>query len=334
MINIVVVGFGFMGMTHTGNLLKNPNVRLAAIVDKNTEDIYDKLEEQAGNFDTGTVSREELKEVNTYDDFADCLRKEKPDACVIAVHTNLHYEMAKMALEAGTHVFLEKPFCLEVEEGQKLIDLARAKNKILMIGHVVRFMPAYKMLKKWIDTEEFGKLEFLSLTRFTGVPAWGQWKDKQKDFGSSGGALFDLAIHDIDFAQWVCGVPETILANYLPGKLSNHDYISALWKYEDSEVQVKIEGGNTFHTAFPFQAGFSARFENSSVLFSPKDVENITVATDTTANEVPVGDPNEGFAEELNYFISCALENKQPEKCTPESALESVDICYRHINEF
>jgi predicted dehydrogenase len=334
MMNIVVVGFGFMGMTHTGNILKNSNVRLTAIVDKNTEHIYDKLEEQAGNFNTGTISREELEEVKIYDDFSDCLKTEKPDACVIAVHTNLHFEMAKMALEAGTHVFLEKPFCLDVEEGRQLIDLARAKDRILMIGHVVRFMPAYKMLKKWIDNEEFGKLEFLSLTRFTGVPAWGQWKDKQKDFGSSGGALFDLVIHDIDFAQWVCGIPEKIDASYLPGKLSNHDYISALWKYANAAFQVKIEGGNTFHTAFPFQAGFSARFEKASVLFSPKDIENITVATDTTTKEIPVGDPNEGFAEELNYFISCAADNKQPEKCTPESALESVDICYRHINNF
>ncbi len=239
-----------------------------------------------------------------------------------------------MALEAGTHVFLEKPFCLDVNEGKQLIELARANDKILMIGHVVRFMPAYKTLKKWIDSEEFGKLEFLSLSRFTGVPAWGQWKDKQKDFGSSGGALFDLVIHDIDFAQWVCGVPETISANYLPGKLSKHDYISAFWKYNNSNMQVKIEGGNTFHAAFPFQAGFSARFENASVLFSPKDVENITVATDTTTKQVPAGDPNEGFADELNYFISCVAENKQPVKCTPESALESIQLSYRHIEKF
>ena len=334
MMKMVVVGFGFMGKTHTGNILKNPNVRLTAIVDKNTESIHENLKGESGNFETGSIDAEELSKVNIYSDFAQCLETEKPDACVIAVHTNLHFEMAKTALEAGVHVFLEKPFCLNVDECHQLIELARNKNKILMVGHVVRFMPAYKKLKSWIDSKEFGKLEFLSLTRFTGVPAWGQWKDKQKDFGSSGGALFDLVIHDIDFAQWVCGVPEKISASYLPGKLSNHDYISALWKYENSGVQVKIEGGNTFHTAFPFQAGFSARFEKASVLFSPGDAENITVATDATTKQIPVGDPNEGFAAELNYFMACAAGNKQPAKCMPESALESVNICYRHINGF
>ncbi|MBW6535979.1 MAG: Gfo/Idh/MocA family oxidoreductase [Mariniphaga sp.] len=331
MLKVVILGFGFMGKTHTGNLLKNPHAQLVAIVDKNTENIQKNLNEESGNFSTDSFSEEELSKVNIYNGFAECLKIEKPDACVIAVHTNLHVEMAKLAIGSGCHVFLEKPFTLNIEEGQKLIDLARAKNKILMIGHVVRFMPAYLKLKTWINTNEFGKLEFLSLSRFSGVPAWGQWKDKQKDFGSSGGALFDLVIHDIDFAQWVCGIPDEISASCLPGKLSNHDYVSAIWNYRNKKLHVKIEGGNTFHTAYPFHASFSARFENASVLYYPKDPENIIVTTDTETTLIPAGDANDGFSGELDYFINCIAEDKQPEKCTPESALESIRICYRHL---
>jgi predicted dehydrogenase len=320
-----------MGKTHTGNLLKNPMFSWSPLVDKNTKNIQKNLKEDSGNFSTDSFGEEELSKVNIYTDFAKCLEAEKPDACLIAVHTNLHYEMSKLALESGCHVFLEKPFCLDVAEGEELIKLARTKNKILMIGQVLRFMPAYQTLKNWIDTEEFGRLEFLSLSRFTGVPAWGQWKDKQKDFGSSGGALFDLVIHDIDFAQWVCGVPDEISASCLPGKLSQYDYVSALWNYRNKNLHVKIEGGNTFHTDYPFQASFSARFENASVLYYPKEPENIIVTTDTETTLVPAGNANDGFSDELDYFISCIAENKQPKKCTPESALESIRICYRHI---
>lgn len=334
MIKIVVVGFGFMGKTHTGNILKNPNVRLSAIVDKNAGNIQKNLKVESGNFATDSFSEEELTKVNFYTDFAECLAAEKPDACVIAVHTSLHVEMTNLALDSGCHVFLEKPFTLDVGKGQKLIELARVKSKILMIGHVVRFMPAYQTLKNWIDTEEFGKLEFLSLSRFSGVPAWGQWKEKQKDFGSSGGALFDLVIHDIDFAQWVCGVPDKISASCLPGKLSNNDYVSALWSYGKKNLHVKIEGGNTFHTAYPFQASISARFENASVIYYPKDSENIIVTTDTETTLIPAGDANKGFSEELDYFVSCIAKNKQPEKCTPQSALESIKICHRHLKPF
>ena len=141
-------------------------------------------------------------------------------------------------------------------------------------------------------------------------------------------------IHDIDFARWICGVPDEISASCLPGKLSNHDYVSALWKYSQSDLYVKIEGGNTFHTAFPFQASFFARFENASVLYYPKDPENIIVTTDSETSLVPVGDANDGFTGELDYFINCILENVKPVMCNPESALESIRICYRHKKVF
>ncbi|MFW5755198.1 MAG: Gfo/Idh/MocA family oxidoreductase, partial [Tangfeifania sp.] len=95
MLNVVVVGFGFMGKTHTANILKNPNARLAAIADKNTENIDKNLKSGAGNFDTGSINAKEISAVNIYSDFAECLKVEKPDSCVIAVHTNLHFEMAK-----------------------------------------------------------------------------------------------------------------------------------------------------------------------------------------------------------------------------------------------
>ena len=328
--NIIVVGFGFMGQTHTLNILKNPTLRLSAIVDRNSENVLAKLSEQSGNFSTGSIDAKQLSGVNIYSDLAECLKVEKPDICVIAVHTALHFEMAQMALETGANVFIEKPFCLDPKEGEQLISLAKSKNKMLMVGHVVRFMPAYETLKKWIDTEEFGRLEFLSMSRFSGLPAWGQWRERQKDFGSSGGALFDLVIHDIDFAQWVCGIPDDIDAQCLPGKLSHHDYVSALWKYNDSDLRVKIDGGNTFHSVYPFQAGFSARFEKASIRFSSNDSGHIVVTTDTDTTLVPVGDGNDGFSNELYYFAHCVLKGAQPEKCTAQSALDSIRICHRH----
>lgn len=332
MLNVAIVGFGFMGMTHAGNLVKNPHVKLKAVVDKNTGDIHKKLKEQSGNFSSEKIAAEDLSEINIYDDFNKCLQTEKPEICIIAVHTDLHYLLAQRALEAGAHVFLEKPFCIDVDEGKQLIQLSRQKNRILMVGHVVRFMPAWQLLKKWIDTKEFGRLEFLSLSRFSGIPSWGQWISKQKHFGVSGGALFDLVIHDIDFAQWVCGVPETIQAHCQPGKLSNYDYVTALWKYSDKNLHVKIEGGNNFHAQFPFHASFSARFQEVTVTYSSNSPESLVMATDSGVKSVSVGNPNEGFSGELNYFIDCVVNHQQPGLCSPESALEAVKICHRHIS--
>jgi predicted dehydrogenase len=319
-----------MGITHTMNILKNPSLELVAIVDKNPENVEKNINEQVGNFSTGGISEEEISNIKIYSSLEDCIEKEKLDACVIAVHTDFHYKLTKLAFDAGINVFLEKPICLDISEGEELIELAGSKNLLLMVAHVVRFMPAYMQLKSWIDSGEFGKLNFLSMTRFSGVPAWGQWKEKQADFGSSGGALFDLVIHDIDFVQWTLGIPDSIQSTILPGKLSNCDYLNANWKY-DSGLNVKIEGGNTFHTAFPFQAGFSANFEKASILYSSSNPENIIVATDTDTKLIPADDAMKGYSGELNYFIHCLQNKINPEKCMPESALESIKLGYKHI---
>jgi predicted dehydrogenase len=325
----IIVGFGFMGRTHATSILNHPGAKLAAIVDPEPEKALENLGKESGNLETGAIKREDLSEIHTYTSLEKCMAREKPDACILAVHTGLHYSMCVQALEAGIHVFVEKPLVLNLSEGEKLVNLASQKNLILMVGHVVRFMPPYLKLKHWIESGEFGKLSWLSMTRLTGLPTWGQWMEKQKDFGSSGGALFDLAVHDIDFVQWVLGKPDSIKATLLPGKLSARDYVCAQWQYR-SGPDVKIEGGTRFKPHFPFEAGFIADFERASIRYS-SHVEHITIATDAGTMQVPAGDAMEGYANEMAYFIECLELKIQPEKCLPESSLQSIRMCYDHL---
>lgn len=325
----VIAGFGFMGMTHAMNILNHPGAQLLAIVDLDPEKAFGRLGEGSGNLDTGGLTRERISDIRTYTSLDTCLAAEKPDALVLSVHTDLHYSMAVKALEAGVHVLVEKPMVLEAAEGEELIQLASGKDLLLMVAHVVRFMPPYLKLKQWIESGEFGRLHWLSMTRFTGLPAWGQWKEKLKDYGSTGGALFDLAIHDIDFVQWVLGRPASIKATIRAGKQSKFDYVCAHWTYA-SGTEVKIEGGNRFHHQFPFEAGYIANFERASIRYH-SSAEHISIATDDESKELPAGDAMEGYAEELAYFLECIAQKAKPEKCLPYSALESIRICYEHL---
>lgn len=331
MIKVAVVGFGFMGITHTLNILRNPDLILKAIVDIKPDTIEKNLKSGIGNIATGNIDTSDLAEISKYSDLEECLRSEDLDAVSICTHVNLHYEMTKKALMNDKHVFLEKPFCLNIKQAEELVALAEKRKKILMIGHVVRFMPPYQQLKKWIDSQEFGKLKFLSLSRFCGLPSWGQWKEKNiKEL--SGGALFDLVIHDIDYANYLLGMPSEIKCNYLPGPYTNHDYVSAMWSYKKSTVHVKIEGGFTFHANFPFQASFMAQFEEASVLFTTLKGEIIQIADDKSVREVPAGDGNEGYFNEIAYFTKCIKNNSQPVECTSLSSLLAIQLCYKHIN--
>ncbi len=325
---VVVVGFGFMGMTHTINIIKNNELELVAIVDTDTDGIERKLNQDEGNFSTGNIDPNLIKHISKYRSFSDCIKHEEFDAVHICVHTDLHYSIAKEALVAGKNVLLEKPFCLDIKQGEELITLASEKGLILMVAHVLRFIPAYLKLKSWIETKEYGNLKFLSMSRYSGVPLWGEWENKQSEFGSSGGALFDLLIHDIDFVNFVFGKPEKINSTYLPGKLSNHDYISAWWDYDD--FKVKVEGGNTFHSNFPFQANFMAEFEDASVLYTTHNPDHLQVSNNKETELILTGD-GDGYYNEIEYFTNCIQANSQPKLCMPQSALQSIELCYKHL---
>ena len=330
--NVAIVGFGFMGMTHAANVLKNDRLNLAAIVDKDLGGIEDKLTSKTGNFSIENINPVVLESINKYRDIEECLNAEQLDAVHICVHTDMHYKLAKICLSRGVNVLLEKPMTLDVGKGEELVRLSEGKNAIFMVGHVLRFMSPYLKLKKWVDEKTYGSLRFLSFSRFSGVPAWGQWKEKQKAFGTSGGALFDLLIHDIDMANYLFGKPDSIESMVLPGVLSDHDYISAMWSYEKSGVKVKLEGGNTFHSSFPFQADYKANFEDASVFYTTLSPDVIKVATNEEVTEVQAEDGTDGFYNEIDYFYQCVEQGQAPDNCLPESALETIKLCYQHIN--
>jgi predicted dehydrogenase len=240
--------------------------------------------------------------------------------------------LAKICLSRGLNVLLEKPMTLDIKKGAELIELANQHNSVFMVGHVLRFMTPYQKLKKWVDEKSYGPLKFLSMSRFSGVPAWGQWKEKQKAYGSSGGALFDLLIHDIDFVNYVLGKPDSMESSILPGALSEYDYISAFWNYDKSGIKVKLEGGNTFHSSFPFQAGYMASFEHASVLYTTLKPDTIQVATNEDIINIQAEDGTDGFYNEIDYFYQCVEMGIAPERCLPQSSLDTINLCYKHIN--
>lgn len=330
MIKSAVVGFGFMGRTHALNILRNSNFELAALADSNPALFKGKEELNSGNIMTGSLNREQIADIPKYSSLEQCLDNKDIEAVFICLHTGLHYEMTMKALSRGKHVFLEKPFCLNISQAQEMVDLAAAQHKLLMIGHVVRFMKPYTILKQLIESNKHGAPQFVYLSRFCGLPAWGEWKEKHVS-EKSGGALFDLVIHDIDFASSAFGIPDEIKSSCFPGKMTSHDYVSALWSYSGKNIHVRIEGGNTFHSDFPFQAGYIAKFENASLMYNSLKGNVIHIADDNGYREIHFDEFPDGYYDEIEYFAGCIRNNLTPDKCSPESSLESIKLCYRHI---
>ena len=90
-------------------------------------------------------------EVDTTDRFEELMNDAEIDAVVIATPVRFHYEMAKACLNAGKHVFIEKPMARTVAEAEELVALADQQGLVIMVGHTFLFSPAVRRMKQIID---------------------------------------------------------------------------------------------------------------------------------------------------------------------------------------
>src|SRR6185295_7634019 len=86
-------------------------------------------------------------------------------AVVIATPVRFHFEMAKACLQAGKHVFVEKPMARTTAEGEELVELARENGLVLMVGHTFLFSPAVRRMKEIIDAGDIGDIQYISARR-------------------------------------------------------------------------------------------------------------------------------------------------------------------------
>ncbi|HEX7974913.1 MAG TPA: Gfo/Idh/MocA family oxidoreductase, partial [Anaerolineales bacterium] len=131
-----------------------------------------------------------------YTDYRELLEKERPEAVSIAAPTGLHEEVTIAALEAGAHVLVEKPIAATLEEGRRIIARARALERKLMVGHIVRFNPAIQALKQKLDAGELGRIFQITCRRVGPFPA------RIRDVG----VVIDLAPHDLDVMRYLTGL--------------------------------------------------------------------------------------------------------------------------------
>nr|CAB3220834.1 trans-1,2-dihydrobenzene-1,2-diol dehydrogenase-like [Phallusia mammillata] len=125
------------------------------------------------------------------------------DIVYIGVINSLHYEAAKMMLEAGKHVLCEKPLCLNVGETKSLLDIAKSKKLFLMEAIWSRAFPVYKKVKETIDSGIIGEVRHVraSFTAYLGDKMAERCSKKE----IAGGAILDIGIYPIQFAQLVFG---------------------------------------------------------------------------------------------------------------------------------
>ena len=154
-LRIGVIGLGWFGEIHCDTIVSVPNLELAALCTRKPERL------------SGLAQKYGVRK--TYRDYHDMLADPEIDAVSIVTMWDQHTEPAIAALEAGKHVFLEKPMASTVADCRKIIAAAKKSRGILLVGHICRFNPRYRMAKQAIDAGRIGKIVALSSRR--NIPA-------------------------------------------------------------------------------------------------------------------------------------------------------------------
>lgn len=125
------------------------------------------------------------------------------DAIDVVTPTDTHFIIGAECLNARKHVLLEKPFTANYAEAEKLIQIARKQNRILMVGHIFRYNSAVQKIKELVQRSELGRVYYL-FGHFMGV------KDPRTDVG----ALHNYAVHHVDAYNYIMNeLPQEVTCN-------------------------------------------------------------------------------------------------------------------------
>lgn len=323
---IAVCGLGFMGSTHLRALQKIPGAELVAVASDIPHRLTGDLSDVQGNIG-GPGERLDFSRLRKYSDAYEALRDPETEAVDVCLPTNLHAPVAIAALEAGKHVLVEKPMALTGEDCDRMMAAARKAGRVLMVAQVLRFIPAYRVTAERVRAGLLGAIRAAIFRRRCAAPAWGAWLS---DKAASGGGVFDLLIHDVDFMLQAFGAPEAVSAVGYEDMPRGIDWITATFYYFNSGPVV-ISGGWHHPKAFPFSMEFTVVGDEGTIEYSSENKPATLYRADGEAEVLDASAPEDWYRAEIEYFLSCAGENRRPEFCPPEESAMAVKLTNRML---
>ena len=212
-LGIGVVGAGYWGKNLVRNFARAQRARVAAVADLSEVN--------------RTRARSFVPEACVTEQYAELLADPSVDAVAVCTHAAAHYEVARDALLADKHVYVEKPLTLEVAHAEELVDLARQRGRTLMVGHLMLFHPGVRWIRDQLRAGALGTPRYLYLQRLNlGIVR------------SDESAWWSLAPHDISIALFLLGAqPRDISARgnaYLRDEIE--DVVFANLQFESGQA--------------------------------------------------------------------------------------------------
>ena len=294
---VAVIGGGYWGK----NLVRNFNSLHSLKL------VCDKDETILSNY------KNQYKGIETCFALADVLSNDDIRGVVIATPAETHFNIARESLFAGKHVFVEKPLVLRSEEGQELIDLARERRRVLMVGHLLQYHPVFQRLKELAHSGELGRIDYIYSHRLN----LGKIRREEN-------ILWSFAPHDISMILALAEEePETLITtggNYLHRKIADvttthlnfssglqaHIFVSWLHPFKEQKLVVVGEKRMAvFDDTRPWE---------DKLLLYPHQInwkKNLPVPTKAKSERVDIPQ-EEPLRQECRHFLDCITTGAQP----------------------
>ena len=294
MLRIGIHGLGFMGMMHYLAYQKLSGAQVTAICESLPERRQGDWTAIKGNFGPQGTQMD-LSGVKTYANAAELFADPDIDMVDVSLPPSLHAEMTIAAINAGKHVFCEKPIALSLTDADAMTAAAEANNKLFMVGHVLPFFPAYAFVYEAARTNKYGKLIGGHFDRVISDPVW------LKDFynmSTIGGPLLDLHIHDAHYIRLLFGMPKQVQSiGRLRGEVP--EYFSTQFVFDDPAVVVTATSGCIFQQGRPFMARSEVHFEKATIVLDGSGTTILTEDGQSLPAELPSIDDVGIFANEM-----------------------------------
>jgi UDP-2-acetamido-3-amino-2,3-dideoxy-glucuronate N-acetyltransferase len=266
----------------------------------------------------------------------DSILKSECDAVFIATQSATHFELAKECLNADKHIFVEKPLTISLSESIFLNDLAKRKNKKIMVGHILNYHPVFQKMKSLIENDQIGSVQYIYANRLN-----------FNTFRKNESVLWDLGPHDISvILSLVKSEPQNIFAtgtSLLNSK--NYDTVNLniifenninatiflSWNHPKKEQKFVVVGSKgmvifddlLIHEEKLFIKKYSNSLAKEMPNFENIQEQNISVLK------------NEPLKKECKHFIECITENLDPITNGDESirVLKIIDAAERSIQQ-
>lgn len=325
MIKIGIAGIGFMGVTHYKAMSKIKGGKVVAVFTRDQKKLKGDWRGVKGNFgEDGGVH--DLGRIACYSAFEDLISDAGIDLVDICLPTSMHTEFSIRALEAGKHVLVEKPIAISLKDADRMIAAAKKNRRHLMVAHVLRYFPEFRIIKDIMDSGKHGKVIAAHFKRIIARPAW--WSSK--DLSRTGGPAIDLHIHDADFIQFLFGMPIRVASQGYIGKQKIIEYLNTHYYFKNSPMAVSAEGGWISKQGCPFEHGYDVYFEKATLKFNSSMGSPPLLLTDDGKVRKQKVSTRDGFTGEIQEAVD-TIRNKKKSSLCAESARNSLLLCQKEI---